>query len=162
MQTTGPSMKGRRAPAALLAAAALAALMGCGAGKAAAEGPNPTLRAVELRIGGAAVSAELARTASEREKGLMFRKSLAEGSGMLFVFEGDQRVGFWMKNTTIPLSLAYIGSDKVIKQIVDLEPLSLASVQSERSIRYALEVPRGWFGRVGAKVGDRVEMPELD
>jgi uncharacterized protein len=149
-------------PRAALLAAALASLIASCAGKAAADGPNPRLRSVELSIGSASVSAEVARTAAEREKGLMFRKSLADGAGMLFVFDSDQRVGFWMKNTTIPLSLAYIGSDGSIKQIVDLEPLSLESVMSDRSIRYALEVPRGWFARAGAKVGDRVAIPSLD
>lgn len=161
MKTLRSSTRRGSALAVVMAAAA-AALLGACAGKAAAEGPNPTLRRVELRIGGAAVSAELARSASEREKGLMFRRSLADGAGMLFVFEADQRVAFWMKNTTLPLSLAYIGSDRIIKQIVDLEPLSLENVMSDRSIRYALEVPRGWFSRSGAKVGDRVEMPALD
>lgn len=148
--------------AALLAGLLAAMLAASCAGKAAADSPNPRLRSVELKVGTAIVSAEVARTAGEREKGLMFRKSLADGEGMLFVFDADQRVGFWMKNTTIPLSLAYIGSDRAIKQIVDLEPLSLESVMSERSIRYALEVPRGWFGRVGAEVGDRVDIPGLD
>jgi uncharacterized membrane protein (UPF0127 family) len=158
MTTTGS--RSRRAP--VLAALLAALLTSCAGRSASADGPNPALRAVELRIGGATVSAEVARTAAEREKGLMFRKSLADGKGMLFVFDSDQRVGFWMKNTTIPLSLAYIGSDRAIKQIVDLEPLSLESVRSERSVRYALEVPRGWFGRAGAKVGDLVEMPSFD
>jgi uncharacterized membrane protein (UPF0127 family) len=65
-----------------------------------------------------------------------------------------------MKNTRLPLSLAYISSDGSIRQIVDLEPQSLASVQAERSVRYALEVPRGWFGRAGVRVGDIVRLAD--
>ena len=164
---------GRRAssfvPAAVLVLAAFLALSGCGGSRAAAQGapqgptkPNPTLKTALLKAGGASILAELALTADEREKGLMFRKELPEGKGMLFVFETDQRLAFWMKNTTIPLSVAYLSSDGTIRQILDLEPHSLDPRNSERSVRYALEVPRGWFGKVGAKVGDRVAIPPLD
>ena len=88
----------------------------------------------------------------------MFRKSLDDGKGMLFVFDRDEQLAFWMKNTSIPLSLAYIASDGTIRQIVDLEPQSLATVQAERSVRYALEVPRGWFDRAGVRVGRQGEI----
>ena len=89
----------------------------------------------------------------------MFRKTLAEGEGMLFLFDTDQMLDFWMKNTSLSLSIAWIGSDGVIKGISDLVPFSLASVSSERSVRYALEAPQGWFGRAGVKVGDQLELP---
>ncbi len=153
-----------RSPAALFVSAALVLLSASCAGKdAQSERPNPILPTVELKIGGSAsVKAEVAKSAEERERGLMFRASLAEGAGMLFVFEADQRVSFWMKNTTIPLSIAFISSNGVIRQIADLEPLSLAPVQSDRSIRYALEVPRGWFARAGVGVGDHVDLSALD
>jgi hypothetical protein len=91
----------------------------------------------------------------------MFRTALADGEGMIFVFDKDEAIAFWMKNTKLPLSLAYIASDGTIRQLVDLEPESLASVPSERSVRYALEVPRGWFSRVGVKVGDKVDLASL-
>ena len=142
-------------------------ILSCAARNAGAgeDGPttaNPRLETVELSIGGVKLEAELARTSLEREKGLMFRRSLKDGEGMLFVFEADQRLAFWMKNTTIPLSLAYLSSDGTIRQIVELEPLSLDAKGSERSVRYALEAPRGWFERVGVEVGDRVLIPPLD
>ncbi len=121
--------------------------------------PNPPLKTVELRSGGVSVLAEVAASPEERERGLMFRSALPEGRGMLFVFETDERLAFWMKNTTIPLSLAYLAADGTIREIRDLEPLSLAPVQSERSVRYALEVPRGWFERAGLKPGDRFDIP---
>lgn len=127
----------------------------------ALDKPNPTLKTVTLKSGNVTVLAEVARTETERNRGLMLRKSLAEGKGMFFVFEGDQKVSFWMKNTTIPLSIAYLSSDGTITQILDLVPLSEEPRPSERSIRYALEVPRGWFERVGLKVGDKFVVPAL-
>lgn len=153
------------APIAALLLAALGLLSCCGGPRAAAaQGPtrpNPPLRTVELRSGGASILAELALTADERERGLMFRRELPEGRGMLFVFEADQRLAFWMKNTTIPLSIAYLSSDGTIREVRELEPLSLAPVQAERSVRYALEAPRGWFERAGLEVGDRFEIPRF-
>lgn len=145
------------------ALAALALFFACAA-KSADEAagvtrPNPPLKTAEIRVGPATITVELARTELERERGLMFRKTLADGTGMLFIFDSDQRLSFWMKNTSLPLSLAYISSDGLIRQFVDLEPQSLEALQSERSVRYALEVPRGWFERAGVKVGDRVELP---
>ncbi len=153
-----------QALACLLAALLVFALGSCAAKSADAEPtkPNPVLKTVELKVGEATVLAELARSPLERETGLMFRTSLSEGKGMLFVFEADQRLAFWMKNTKLALSIAYIGSDGTIREIFDLVPGSLDPVQSERSVRYALEVPRGWFQKAGVKSGDLVRMPALD
>lgn len=123
--------------------------------------PNPQLKTVTLRSGDVQVIAEVALTELERNRGLMFRKNLAEGKGMLFVFETDEKVAFWMKNTSIPLSLAYLGSDGTILQILDLVPFSQDPRLSERSVRYALEVPQGWFAEVGLEAGDRFEIPPL-
>jgi hypothetical protein len=129
--------------------------------KAVTDSPNPKLATASIKVGPALVLAELARTEAERERGLMFRTSLPEGTGMLFIFDRDDRLGFWMKNTKIPLSIAYVASDGTIRQISDMEPQSLATVPSERSVRYALEVPQGWFGRAGVKVGDKLELSGL-
>ncbi len=123
--------------------------------------PNPTLKTVTLSAGDVKVLAEVAATELERNRGLMFRKKLDDGKGMLFVFDTDQRVAFWMKNTSLPLSLAYIGSDGRILQILDLQPFSEQARPSERSVRYALEVPQGWFSRVGLEVGDTIGIPSL-
>ncbi len=136
---------------------ASALVFGCAGGTTSAQDvskPNPTLKAVTLVSGGVKVDVELARTQLEQNRGLMFRKSLADGKGMLFVFPADQ-------NTSIPLSLAYILSDGTIVQILDLVPFSEEPRPSERSIRYALEVPQGWFSKVGLKVGDKFEIPSL-
>lgn len=123
--------------------------------------PNPRLPTAVLRSGAVQVLAELAVSPEERERGLMFRKELKRGEGMLFVFEADQQLAFWMKNTSIPLSIAYLASDGTIREILDMEPFSLASHPSERSVRYALEVPKGWFAEVGLGPGDRFELPAL-
>ena len=166
MARTSKSIARLRLFPALLAAAIVLAGISCAAKSASADGgptgPNPRLKTVELAVGSATMKAEVARTPSERERGLMFRTSLPEGMGMLFIFDSDQRLAFWMKNTTLPLSIAYISSDGTIREILDLEPVSLEAVQSERSVRYALEAPRGWFGRSGVRVGDSVRIPPLD
>lgn len=102
------------------------------------------------------VSAELAIKAEERNWGFMERKEIPDGTGMLFVFERDQVLSFWMKNTPHPLSIAYIDSKGVISDILDMTPYSLESIQSSRSVRYALEVPQGFFKEAGVAVGDTV------
>jgi uncharacterized membrane protein (UPF0127 family) len=113
-----------------------------------AGGARPAIR-VDIR-------AEIARTDEERSRGLMNRDALSDGRGMLFVFDRDQILSFWMKDTRIPLSIAYIAHDGRIIEIHTMKPLDTTPVHSARSVRYALEVPQGWFGRVGIAVGDYV------
>jgi len=108
----------------------------------------------------AAVKAEIARTQDERSKGLMYRKTLPDGEGMLFIFERDQVLSFWMKNTLVPLSIAFIASDGRIIDIRDMYPHDENSVYSSRSVRYALEVPQGWFSRAGVQSQDVVKIPQ--
>jgi uncharacterized membrane protein (UPF0127 family) len=104
------------------------------------------------------IKAELARTQEERSQGLMRRTYLADGRGMLFIFDRDQILSFWMKNTLIPLSIAFIAADGRIIEIKDMQPHDLSSVVSSRSVRYALEVPQGWFDRAGVRTGDIVNL----
>jgi uncharacterized membrane protein (UPF0127 family) len=111
--------------------------------------------------GTAELRAELARSSEEKQRGLMYRKSLADGRGMLFIFDRDQIMSFWMKNTYIPLSIAYIKADGIIAEILDMRPLDESPVRSSRGVRYALEVPQGWFGRAGIKTGDRLLLEGL-
>jgi hypothetical protein len=108
------------------------------------------------------LQAEIATTETERSKGLMFRKELKDGQGMLFVFDRDQHLSFWMKNTLIPLSVAYIASDGKILEIHDMTPESLNPVDSDLAARYALEVPQGWFNRVALGPGDRLDTENVD
>lgn len=100
------------------------------------------------------ISVEIARTDQERSQGLMNRKSLADGKGMLFIFEKDQILSFWMKNTLIPLSIAFISAEGKILEIHDMEPGDMNPLHSGRSARYALETPQSWFSRAGVAVGD--------
>ena len=119
----------------------------------------------ELAIEGAGgrviFMAELARTNTQRQQGLMHRKELKDGQAMLFIYERDEILSFWMKNTLIPLSIAYIAGDGRILEIYDMEPGSLNAVSSSRSARYALEVPQGWFNRVKLGPGDRLDLSGL-
>jgi uncharacterized membrane protein (UPF0127 family) len=105
------------------------------------------------------VKAEIAQTQEERNRGLMFRKTLPDGEGMFFVFEKDEVLSFWMKNTVVPLSIAFITSDGRIVDIKDMYPNDENTVHSSRSVRYALEVPQGWFSRAGVQNGDVVKIP---
>ena len=90
----------------------------------------------------------------------MFRKNIPEGTGMLFVFEKEQLLTFWMKNTPTPLSIAYIDSNGIIKDIFDMQPLSLETIASTTKVRYALEVPQGWFAKEGIEVGDSLKITD--
>lgn len=102
------------------------------------------------------VAAEIAEKTEDRNHGFMERKTIPDGTGMLFVFEKDQILSFWMKNTPHPLSIAYIDSKGKIREIYDMTPYSLSSIISTVSVRYALEVPQGWYKKNGITVGDSV------
>ena len=107
------------------------------------------------------VKVEIAKTESERAYGFMNRKKIPDGTGMIFIFEYDMILTFWMKNTPTALSIAYIDKNGIIRDIFDMTPFSLAGVQSTSSVRYALEVPKGWFQKNGIKPGDKVEISSL-
>ncbi|MCQ2240668.1 DUF192 domain-containing protein [Treponema sp.] len=106
------------------------------------------------------VRAEIAVKPEERNYGFMNRKNIPAGTGMLFVFETEQQLSFWMKNTPHPLSIAYIAKNGTVRDIFDMKPYSLSSILSTGSVKYALEVPKGWFEANGIKSGDKVKIPE--
>ncbi len=109
-----------------------------------------------LRIGAHSIRAELANTPQTRRDGLMFKQRLAESSGMIFVFPRTQRVSMWMKNTLIPLSVAFIDADGRILNIEDMQPLSTRAHASQGKARYALEMNQGWFAARAIRAGERV------
>ena len=140
----------RTSAASALGLSLLMALAGC----------TSRLEKVPVTVGSDVFSVEVARTPAQRERGLMHRRSLGNREGMLFVFEADQRLAFWMKDTPVPLSIAFLSSDGRILQLEDMEPLSQKAIRSRLSARYALELPQGAFSDVGAAEGDIVLLPE--
>jgi len=121
---------------------------------------QPKLPTTQLLVGpkDLNVTAEVADSEAERNAGLMFRESLGKDEGMVFVFPRPQKVGFYMRNTTVKLSVAYIGSTGRIIELHDLEPLNESSVYSQvKSIQFVLEMSRGWFKENGVRIGHRVK-----
>lgn len=101
--------------------------------------------------------AEIADTEDLRLTGLMRRSSIGTNDGMLFVFEREQMLSFWMKNTSIPLSIAYIGKDGIIRDILDMKPFDISvTYPSSRPALYALEMNRGWFNQNNIRRGCRL------
>ena len=124
---------------------------------AARTPPQETLPTITLRIGTIPVEAEVADEIDERTIGLMGREELADGQGMLFVFREPQAMNFWMRDTLVPLSIAYINAAGVIREIHDLQPLDETPARSAfRDLLYALEVPQGWFHKNKILPGDRI------
>ena len=110
---------------------------------------------VEVRV-------EVADDLAEQAKGLMYRTTLGENRGMLFVYPDERELSFWMKDTLIPLSIAFIDSERRIIDIQDMKPLDDEPPHyvSAEPAQYALEVNQGFFEKGGVKVGDRVDVPQ--
>jgi hypothetical protein len=102
---------------------------------------------------------EVAFRQKERTIGLMFRDKLDNDHGMLFIYPQEQNLSFWMKNTRIPLSIAFINSSETITQIEPMAPYSLTSHTSKVKVRFALEMEEGWFRKNGITVGSKVDFP---
>jgi uncharacterized membrane protein (UPF0127 family) len=101
---------------------------------------------------------KIAADPEARERGLMFRQDLPEDEGMLFVFDYPQPLSFWMKNTYLPLDIAFVSADKHILNILAMKPLDEKTrYESQGPAQYAIEVNRGWFVRHGVSPGDRVQ-----
>ncbi len=113
---------------------------------------------ITIRVDGTPVRVEVADSPEERRQGLMFRETLPADEGMLFVFEHEQVLSFWMKDTTIPLSIAFVSRDGEIVAIQDMEPLDERTFhRSSRPALYALEMNQGWFGQHEVAAGATVE-----
>ncbi|MEN3112515.1 DUF192 domain-containing protein [Uliginosibacterium paludis] len=118
-----------------------------------AQAQQPPLRTVELRAGMFRIEAEVAATEAARETGLMNRKTMAQHQGMLFVFETSQEYCFWMKNTPLPLSIAFMDETGRIVNTAEMQPMSEANHCAAKPVRYALEMNQGWFSAKGIKPG---------
>jgi len=142
----------RRGGAALLLA--LWAIQGC------AQLPE-----TELDIGGHKLTVEVASDPQQLERGLMYRRMLPENRGMLFVFDAPQILRFWMKNTYLPLSIAFIDADGVIINIADMKPKTISVHSSSKPAKFALEVNQGWFRRnhvgPGLRIGNLAHDPAV-
>ena len=119
------------------------------------------LKTITLELAGVSFTIEVADTQQARERGLKYRRSLPENAGMLFVFDRDSQQSFWMEDTEIPLSIAYISRTGEIREIYDMTPRSLRSVRSTHAVRYTLEVNQGTFERLGIEPGYVINIPEL-
>jgi uncharacterized membrane protein (UPF0127 family) len=110
-----------------------------------------------------AFNLEIADTEAQRERGLMFRTSLASDAGMLFDYHREQLAAFWMQNTLIPLDMVFIGEDGTVKTIhVNARPLDTTSIPSEVPVRFVLEIAGGRALEIGLKVGDKFEHPRVN
>jgi uncharacterized membrane protein (UPF0127 family) len=137
---------------------------GSGESSGATSAPSSELRNLTIETSGGEeveVRVEIADTDPERARGLMGRTALAEDRGMLFDFEEEQELSFWMKDTLIPLSIAYMDSEGRIVDIQDMKALDddPPHYASAEPARYALEVNKGFFEERGVEVGDRAELP---
>ena len=113
---------------------------------------------VKLKIGQLILEVDYANDPLERQLGLMYRKQICDDCGMLFKFDSVRTASIWMKNTYIPLDLAYIDTNGVIVDIQPLTPHDLQSKKSPKPVLYALEMNQGWFGKNNIRVGDKVEL----
>ena len=111
----------------------------------------------EIQIGTKTIEVELADELHERQRGLMHRKDMEADHGMLFIYPIAETRSFWMKNTYIPLSIAYIGSDCQIVHIASMTPLTSKGVPSVYPAQFALEMNQGWFEANGVKIGDTLK-----
>ena len=136
-------------------------LLAAGAGLAGAQVPNQRLPTVEIEAGIHLIRAEVAADNQTRALGLMYREALGRNEGMLFVFNERGRECFWMKNTRIPLSIAFIADDGLIVNIADMAPYDETSHCAARPVRFALEMERGWFAKHGISAGQRLRNPRL-
>ena len=119
--------------------------------------PTQSLPTITLKVGGQTIRAEVAATDETRQKGLMFRETMAKNSGMLFIFPDVAYHAMWMRNTPLPLAVAYMDASGKIVSIHEMQPLTETSHQASGPARYALEMNSGWFTRHQVKAGDTVK-----
>ena len=111
---------------------------------------------VELTAGMHRLDVQVAQTSVEHQVGLMHRKEMPQQEGMLFVFPNANTQCFWMKNTLLPLTAAFVADDGIIVNLADMKPLSEESHCSTKPVRYVLEMNQGWFAKKGIKAGSKL------
>lgn len=143
-------------PTLLAALCLMATLLWPAASVSQNQGQPQKLPTTEIMAGMHRIQAMVAQTPDERSTGLMHRKDMAPNEGMLFIFEQPATQCFWMKNTLLPLSAAFIQEDGRIVNIADMKPQSTESHCSKEPVRYVLEMHQGWFAKRGLKAGSQL------
>lgn len=128
----------------------------------AQQAPQLNLQRIKLSAGMHVIEAQVALTAQERQIGLMQRKDMPQHEGMLFVFEQAGEQCFWMKNTLLPLTAAFVADDGTIVNTADMKPETTDSHCSAKPVRYVLEMNKGWFAKKGIKPGTRLSGPMFE
>jgi uncharacterized membrane protein (UPF0127 family) len=136
--------------------AVIAACLALAVGAALAQDGPQKLGTIRLNAGMHLIQAEVAQTPEQRSIGLMFRKFMGPNEGMLFAFEEPSQQCFWMKNTLLPLSIAFLADDGTVVNIEDMRPQTLDGHCSKSAVRFALEMNDGWFAKRGIKPGSKI------
>jgi len=123
---------------------------------AQAQEPQTNLPRVRLTAGMYQIDAQVAHTPTQREIGLMFRKEMPQAEGMIFVFEQPATQCFWMRNTLLPLTAAFVAEDGRIVNLADMKPMTEDSHCSKEPVRFVLEMNQGWFARKNIKEGTKL------
>ena len=146
-------------PALSLSRHFLAALALAGASLAshAQESPQMNLPRVALSAGMHQIDAQVAQAPAEHQTGLMYRTQMPQHEGMLFVFAQPRQQCFWMKNTLLPLTAAFVADDGTIVNLADMKPQSTDSHCSTKPVRYVLEMNQGWFAKRGIRAGAKLD-----
>ena len=143
----------RRTIASLLLALAAASTA------SAQDAPQTNLERTKLAVGMHQIDAQIAATPEQRQIGLMHRKEMPQHEGMIFVFEQPVKQCFWMKNTLLPLTAAFVTDDGTIVNLADMKPQTLDAHCSTQPVRYVLEMNQGWFTKKGIKAGTKLQGP---
>ena len=132
-------------------------LIGSAPSVQAQESPQTNLERVKISAGMHQIDAQVASSAAQRQTGLMYRKDMPQHEGMIFVFEQATQQCFWMKNTPLPLTAAFLADDGTIVNLADMKPLSVEAHCSDKPVRYVLEMNQGWFAKKGIKAGSKLQ-----
>jgi uncharacterized membrane protein (UPF0127 family) len=122
-----------------------------------AQSPQTELPRTTLSVGMFRIDTQIAETSDQRQVGLMFRAAMPQSEGMLFIFEAPTKQCFWMKNTLIPLTAAFVANDGTIVNLTDMKPQTTDTHCSAKPVRYVLEMNQGWFAKKGIKAGAKLQ-----
>ena len=125
----------------------------------AQQAPQLDLARVKLNAGMHVIDAQVASTAEQRQTGLMLRKEMPQHEGMLFIFDQAGMQCFWMKDTLLPLTAAFVADDGTIENLADMKPETIDSHCSAKPVRYVLEMNKGWFDKKSIKAGSKLSGP---